>query len=148
MAMRNSSDSSSTPRPVIGAQARRWTSLKIAAFAVALLGGCAGTQVKPDDPTLQAANLPPGGHDVTCQYGELMAVQGRADTDSDQSSLFAVLTFPEANLPAPKRPMSFGVAVQRSRTDEPQAEADTRPSIICAPETQSHSAPSRTVPPG
>jgi hypothetical protein len=148
MAMRNSSDSSSNPTLAIGAQARRLASLKITVLAAALLGGCAGTQVRPDDPTLEAGNLPPGGHDVTCQYGELTAVQGRADNDSEQSSLFAVLTFPEANTPAPKRLMSYGVAVQRSRTDEPQAEADTRPSIICAPETQSHGTPSRTVPPG
>jgi hypothetical protein len=157
MAMRNTADSPSILTRAAPAP-RRWSTLKKAVLkkavlkkavmAAALLAGCATAPAKPDDPTLRAANVPPGGHEVTCQYGELMAVQGTRDTNSDQTSLFAVLTFPEPNTPAPKRPFSAGVAVQRSRTDEPQAEADTRSSVICAPETQSHGTPSAAIPPG
>lgn len=70
-----------------------------------------------------------------CKHIGLESVETPQHEDRDATSLLAVYTFNEPNVPAAKEPLRFTARVDRSRVQEPQKNLATRPDIVCSPET-------------
>ena len=106
--------------------------------AAALLCACGGAATPPPQNPLRAANVPPGAHDLTCQYAALQGVQGRNDSNSDAAMFFAAFHFPEAHTPPPRSTVTIGFQQVRSRTHEVRDEIALAPEQVCNPEAAGH----------
>jgi hypothetical protein len=108
---------------------------------------CSGTQ-STRAPGATAAEVPPGAHDLTCEYVGLESVQGASDANSDSVTLLAVFRFSESQLPPPKAPLSLKFQVERSRVNELRDGLSARPEVICRPHGQDAYAADVTPLPG
>ena len=90
--------------------------------------GCAQTPTPPPAyPPAQAA---------LCKHVGLESVETPQHENRDATSLVAVYTFNEPNVPPAKEPLRFTARVDRSRVQEPQKNLEKRPDIVCSPETE------------
>lgn len=92
--------------------------------------GCAQT------PTPPPAYPPAQG--ALCEHIGLESVETPQHENFDSTSLVAVYTFDEPNVPPAKEPLRFTARVNRSRMQEPQKNISMRPDIVCSPDTDVH----------
>jgi len=98
----------------------------------AVVAACAEAPAKPDRYPVS---------ETLCQYVGLESIetpQHTPQSDRDSLSLLAVYRFREANVPAPKEPLTVKFQVNRARVSELRSHLEAQPEVICTPDRDAH----------
>lgn len=94
--------------------------------SLAAFAGCAQTQTPPP--------AYPRSQSALCDHLGLESAQTPQHSNRDATSLFAVYTFNEPNVPPAKQHVSFKVQSDRTRMYEPEGNLEATPRSVCNPE--------------